>query len=345
MIRALLPWLVPSITTAGLWFRYEPTLRLAPAVYIIGLLIDHLVRADEARRESATANRQSSIIFLGVPLYASLLLAALNMASAVCIGDLAQRDELYALIVCAGMVAGLFAVPVAHELMHRDGHLPRTLSVVQLIMIGYPHFHVEHVEGHHVNVGTTRDPATARLGESLYAFIPRSVLGGFRHAWSHERHRLRHLGHTPWCFHNRVLWPTLALIVFVVLVQKTLGSCAVLFFVGQCAVAVMMLETMNYVEHYGVTRGPVDPIRCQHAWDSAAYFSNAIMFNLPRHAEHHVNSAPPHVKLQLNGARLLPGGYFAMFTLALFPPLWRYVMDPLAIAAMGNSDAYKTINR
>ena len=223
------------------------------------------------------------------------------------------------------MAGGIFGVTAAHELMHRRGPWPRAGAAFLLSLFSYPHFCIEHVQGHHRNVGTRRDPATARLGESLYAFLPRGVIGGFRGAWRIESRRLR----------NRLVWQYALLAGLYGIVGYALGGNGILVLAVQAAVAIFLLETLNYVGHYGLVRrvmapGRYEPVQQQHSWNSSHRVSNWLLFNVGRHSDHHCEPDRGYLSLKHeSGAPQLPGGYFAMFVLALFPPLWRRIMDPL----------------
>src|SRR6201999_1946659 len=81
-----------------------------------------------------------------------------------------------------GTVRGI-AINTAHELGHKRANLARWLSRVALAQSGYGHFFIEHNRGHHVRVATPEAPASSRLGESFYAFLPRTVLGSLRSSW------------------------------------------------------------------------------------------------------------------------------------------------------------------
>jgi alkane 1-monooxygenase len=213
-------------------------------------------------------------------------------------------------------------------MMHRRSRLERGLAVMLMTLFSYPHFCVEHVRGHHANVGTRRDPATARLGESLYAFLPRTVLGGFASACRIDP--------------ARVFVYLLLVATAYATVAVRFGVRGVAFFGLQSAVAVLLIEILNYVEHYGLVRGERERVSARHSWDSAHRVSNWMMFNVARHADHHRDASRGYAQLRnAAGGRRLPAGYFAMFVLALFPPLWRRVMDPLA--TMGGDDAVEPV--
>lgn len=245
-----------------------------------------------------------------------------------------STPELLWFVVSAGAVTGTLGITVAHELVHSRHRFERRLGGVVLATVWYMHFAIEHVAGHHRRVATPLDPATARLGESLYAFLPRSTLGGWLHAWALERRRLCRLGRSPWHPGNRMIWFTLAPPCIAFLLGAALGAPAAGFFAAQSAIAFTLLEVVNYVEHYGLLRpqlanGRYGPATAVHSWNSSFRFSNWGLLNLQRHSDHHANAQRPYELLRHHDeSPQLPLAYGAMVLLALLPPLWRRVMDP-----------------
>jgi alkane 1-monooxygenase len=236
------------------------------------------------------------------------------------------------LMMTVGLIGGL-AINAAHELGHTRRHSERSLSKIALAQTCYGHFFVEHNRGHHVRVATVEDPASARLGESLYAFIPRSVTGGLRSAWNLEKTRLAGSGKKQRALGNEVLnaW-LLSVALFSVLVAW-FGPVVLPWLIGQAIVGFCLLETVNYLEHYGLRRqkldnGRYERVRPSHSWNSSTVIANVLLFHLQRHSDHHANPLRNYQVLRhLDEAPQLPGGYSAMLLLALFPPLWRRLMD------------------
>lgn len=299
--------------------------------------LDSLLGVDRA---TATARDRQGIeasliwklaIWSWVPIQATLLLGGL-----LSVRDLSLRDVI-AVGTGVGMASGIFGVTAAHELMHHRGSIYRAGSVFILSLFSYPHFAVEHVYGHHRNVGTHRDPATARIGESLYAFLPRSVIGGLCSAWRIETRRLRRISSLS-LTRNHLFWQFAALVLIYGVVGCGFGSNRLLMIAVQSVVAVFLLETLNYVGHYGLVRrqvapGRYEPVQQRHSWNSSHRVSNWLLFNAGRHSDHHCEPRRSYLSLNHeNRAPQLPAGYFAMFVLALFPPLWRRIMDPLVPA-------------
>ena len=324
-LSLVLPCSVPAAVLAAYWSGAGWAFRIGAWVYFGALALDFVGGIDEGPMGDRFSTRPFRLItWLWVPQQAALIITGLF---AVRGADLAT---IYVTSVGAGMIGGMFGIPVAHELMHRNTRFERVLAEIEMTLFGYAHFCIEHVEGHHANVGLRHDPATARFGESLYAFIPRSVIGGFVNAWRLEVDRLRRSGLAVIGAGNRMLRYLLVVSAIVAGIALWAGWRGVVFFAAQSVVAIMVIESINYVEHYGLVRDESEPVTARHSWNSSHRVSNWLLFNVPRHSDHHDDAARPYPLLRHAAeARQLPAGYFAMFVLALFPPLWTAIMHPL----------------
>jgi alkane 1-monooxygenase len=244
------------------------------------------------------------------------------------------------LMTTVGLIGGL-AINAAHELGHTREQRERRLSKVALAQTCYGHFFVEHNRGHHVRVATPEDPASARFGESLYAFIPRSVIGSLRSAWSLEAARLAGLGKSRWTPGNHVLNAWLLSIALFTVLSVWFGAVVLPWLAGQAVIGFCLLETVNYMEHYGLRRqklpsGRYERVRPTHSWNSSSVIANVLLFHLQRHSDHHANPLRPYQVLRhVDDAPQLPNGYSAMLLLALCPPLWRRVMNPRVLDFYG----------
>lgn len=251
--------------------------------------------------------------------------------------------ELAGLVISCGVAAGGIGITVAHELIHKTGAWERGLGQALLLNACYMHFYIEHLIGHHARVSTPEDPASARLGESFYAFYPRTVVGSFKSAWGIEVQRLERQGLGPWTGRNRMLWYVLAPLGVAVALGLACGPLAGAFFLAQGVVAFSLLEVVNYLEHYGLERaalpnGRFERVGEQHSWSCANRLTNWFLFQLQRHADHHMHAARRYEALRhMPGAPELPTGYAGMIWLALVPPLWRKVMDPRVAAVRASA--------
>ncbi|CAN5232324.1 alkane 1-monooxygenase AlkB2 [soil metagenome] len=241
-------------------------------------------------------------------------------------------------LLSQGLVGGILAINTAHELIHKNGRLEPTVGGLLLASVGYHGFKIEHLRGHHVHVATEADASSARFGQSLWHFLPRALLLNTRNAWALEAHRLQAAGLPTWSRHNEMLrwsaiWLALALAFTI-----WLGPIGLVFFLLQGVFAAGSLEIINYIEHYGLERqrladGRYERTTHRHSWNSDYALSNLMLFQLQRHSDHHAFPKRRYAILRHHpDAPQLPGGYSAMFVLAMFPPLWRRIIDPRVLA-------------
>lgn len=223
---------------------------------------------------------------------------------------------------------------MAHELLHGRRRLDRALASVLLGFVCYGHWAQSHLL-HHVKVATPDDPSSARKGETLWEFIPRSVLGNIVDGYSFESRRRKRKGIRFWDVRNRALGWLGGPLVLAILTFIICGPKGILFFLIQAAVGIVMLEAVNYIEHYGLQRGQVadhqyEKVGPQHSWNTNTMYTNACSFRLQRHSHHHANESTPYYLLRSHpDAPRLPAPYSIMVMLALFPPVFFHVMDPL----------------
>ncbi len=273
--------------------------------------------------------------YLFIPIqFAGLVFACWLWAS----GDLSVAESI-GLAVTMGVVGGI-AINTAHELGHKRASMERWLSKVALAQTGYGHFFIEHNRGHHVRVATPEDPASSRLGESFWAFLPRTVLGSLRSAWGIERERLGRGSHSAWSWRNDILQAWAMTIALFGTLTAVFGLVVLPYLLIQ-ALGFILLEVVNYLEHYGLLRqkredGRYERCLPEHSWNSNNVASNVLLYHLQRHSDHHANPTRRYQALRhVDEAPQLPTGYAGMIVLAWFPPLWRRVMDPLLVEHYG----------
>jgi alkane 1-monooxygenase len=251
-------------------------------------------------------------------------------------GRLSTIDSI-GLALTMAMVSGI-AINTAHELGHKRASLERWLSKVALASSGYGHFFVEHNRGHHVRVATPEDPASARLGESFWAFLPRTVTGSLRSSWELEVERLARTNDRPWTWRNNILNAWAMTFALFALLTAAFGPVVLPYLVIQAVTGSSLLEVVNYLEHYGLLRQRREDGRYQrcspeHSWNSNNVASNVLLYHLQRHSDHHANPTRRYQALRhFDEAPQLPTGYAGMIVLAYVPPLWRRVMDPRLLA-------------
>ena len=210
--------------------------------------------------------------------------------------------ERVGLIVQAGVVSGGMGITVAHELMHKNDRLSVFFAEILLIQVFYAHYLVEHVLGHHSHVATPHDPTTSRLGESYYAFLPRTLFGSLKSAWNIEKKRLSRQQTPPFHYRNRALWYWGIEIALAVGLALIFGWPACIYFLGESFVAINLLEIINYTEHYGLRRnetavGKYERVTENHSWESRRRLTNFLLINLQLHSDHHIHPTKPYQEL------------------------------------------------
>lgn len=316
------------------WAFWAPAL----VIYLIVPMLDWIIGTDTTNPpESAVAGLDQDRYYRAI-VYAYLpsqYFATIFGAWLAVNGDLATW-ELAGLIIGVGIVNGI-GINTAHELGHKTNGLERWLAKLTLAPVAYGHFFVEHNKGHHKNVATPEDPASSKMGESFWVFLPRTVIGSVRSAWRIEKDRLARTGDGVWTTKNENLqaW-SLTVLLFAGL-TAWLGPWALVFLVAQAIYGAGLLEVINYIEHYGLLRLKIQGDRyerCQpkHSWNSNHIVTNLVLYQLQRHSDHHANPTRRFQALRhFDDSPQLPSGYASMLLLAYFPPLWFRWMDPLVV--------------
>ncbi|MGN6215492.1 MAG: alkane 1-monooxygenase [Solirubrobacterales bacterium] len=323
-------WFYWSLTGfGGFWFM-GPVL-----VFVLFPLLDLAIGMDPTNPPDSVLKfleqdryyRWCTYLFIPIQ-YAGLVFACWMWSS----GELSVVESI-GLALTMGVVGGI-AINTAHELGHKRASSEKWLSRVALAQTGYGHFFIEHNRGHHVKVATPEDPASARLGESFWAFLPRTVVGSLNSAWEIETARLDRLGKTHWGVHNDVLSAWAMTVILFGGLAVVFGAVVLPYLLVQAVIGFSLLEVVNYLEHYGLLRqkredGRYERCRPEHSWNSNNVASNVLLYHLQRHSDHHANPTRRYQALRhVDEAPQLPTGYAGMIVLAWFPPLWRRVMDP-----------------
>ena len=241
------------------------------------------------------------------------------------------------LAAVAGMTSGL-GINTGHELGHKKSQFERNLAKIVLAVPVYGHFWIEHNRGHHRDVSTPEDPASSRMGESIYKFALREVPGAFNRAWAIEKNRLERRGRSVWNSDNQILQSMALSAVVQVGLLLVFGWLMIPFLIIHNILAWWQLTSANYVEHYGLLRlkepnGKFE--RCQpwHSWNSNHIYSNLVLFHLERHSDHHAHPLRRYQSLRhFDDLPTLPSGYFGSYLLAYVPWLWYRIMDKRLLA-------------
>lgn len=235
-------------------------------------------------------------------------------------------------VTSMGLLLGIFGINVGHELGHRGKPMEKWLARISLMTSLYIHFYIEHNKGHHKRVATHEDPATARLGETVYAFWFRSIIYSYRGAWNIANKETRKKGQQVFSMHNEMVSTQLLQLVFLLLIIILFGWKVTALYLISAWLGILLLETVNYIEHYGLQRKKLDAAHYErtqpvHSWNSDHILGRLLLFELSRHSDHHYMASRKFQVLRHHqSAPQMPTGYPGMILLSLLPPLWFSVM-------------------
>lgn len=332
--RYLSAYLVPAACWAGLAYGGW----LAPGALWIGFVIVPLielflparpVNPDAARYQARAVHPFfDALLFLNVPI-----VLAISLYYARLLGHQEwTAGQRMVSVFNVGIVLGVCGINVAHELGHRSDALSRWAARILLLPVLYGHFTIEHNYGHHVRVATPDDPATARRSEPVYAFFLRSMVQGYRHAWTLGTKFLHDRQRPLW--QHELVWTHLAQAAWLAVIWILAGTAGLLTYLGAALIGILALEAVNYIEHYGMLRnrlpsGRYEPQSERHSWNSNHELGRIMLFELVRHADHHYHTERKYQNLRhLDASPQLPFGYPMSIILALVPPVWFRIMNP-----------------
>ena len=245
-----------------------------------------------------------------------------------------STSEWIGLSLSAGILLATNGINVAHELGHRMSYFERAMSKTLYIPCLYMHFYIEHNFGHHMNVATPADGATAKYNQSVYAFWISSVSKQYVDAWKKQIELLSIKNRSFFSLYNDMLWYHLIQPIYLLTVLVLFSKTAMLFAIASGVISFLFLECINYIEHYGLLRsktpsGRYERVQTHHSWNSNYNIGRIVLYELTRHSDHHFKSAKKYQLLETHKeSPHLPMGYPASILLSLVPPLWFFVMNP-----------------
>ena len=320
------------IISIGGWATY-----VGIAFIFYDALVDYFIGGDprnyDPEIESEVAQKQYYRV-LNYMAFIGVIILIVYSSYAFVNPNISLFEQIGILTSC-GVGTAALGIIRAHEMIHRKSGVDRFFGGILLSFMWYGTFKVEHVRGHHVDVATDNDPSSAKKGEIIYFFILKSIIINFVKAFEIEAARLKSRGHSYFSWHNEALTLTLFSIIFTCMIGYAFGTLSAVFFVAQGFVAIALLELINYVQHYGLRRkklenGKYEKPNYTHSWNSNAKTNNFILLNLLRHSDHHVNQSRPYQILRhIPESPQLPTGYTGMILIALIPPLWFKIVDPI----------------
>lgn len=241
--------------------------------------------------------------------------------------------EIVGIVLSLGIILGSNGINVAHELGHRKKLYERILGKILLVPSHYTHFFVEHNHGHHLDVSTPEDPSTAKYNQNLYSFWLQSVSGTYVKAWKIQK-KLNKINKTPFfSLKNDMLWFTIVQVVYLLSIYFFFNFKVIVVAFVAGIVGFLLLETINYIEHYGLKRkklpsGRYERVTEKHSWNSNHILGRILLYELTRHSDHHYKSTKEYQILEFHDeSPQLPFGYPTSMVLSFIPPLWFSIMN------------------
>ncbi len=319
-----------SFTSTG-WLTWSPMMY----AWIFIPMVELLIKPDEKNMDFAEEEVAKKDKLYDYLLYTFVLLQFVALyiflngfhTAGIAGWDIAGR-------VCSmGLLCGTFGINVAHELGHRVNVFEQSLAKASLLTSLYMHFFIEHNKGHHKNVATPEDPSSARYNEPVYLFYFRTIVYSYLSAWRIANNEMKKKGLSWLSWKNEMLQAHLIQLLFVLAIFFSFGLTVTLYFLCAAFIGILLLETVNYIEHYGLQRkktvaGKYERAMPHHSWNSNHVLGRLMLFELSRHSDHHYLASKKYQILQHHDdAPQLPTGYPGSMILAMLPPVWFYVMN------------------
>ena len=279
------------------------------------------------------------LLYLNVPIVYAIFFISLNT---LLVSN--SLFEIIGIILSSSIVMATNGINVGHELGHRKSLLSRMCSKLLYLPCQYMHFFIEHNYGHHINVATPQDPATAKFKQNLYSFWISSVIKTYISAWKIQLKLLRVSKLSFFSIKNDMLFYTIFQISFLFFIYFNYGLVVTIYSFIMSIVSFLFLETINYIEHYGLLRkiksnGKYERVKPHHSWNSNHTVGRIVLYELTRHSDHHFISSKKYQVLEsIEESPQLPYGYPTSILISFFPPLWFKIMNPLVKKHMGYSD-------
>jgi alkane 1-monooxygenase len=321
---------VQSFTSYG-WACYIPLIY----AWIIIPVLELLFRPDprnlsSAEEEVAKQNMTYDLILYAVVLleFPVLYLFLHSMSDpALTLSDKIGRTG------SMGLICGTFGINVGHELGHRTKIHEQWLAKLSLMTSLYMHFFIEHNKGHHKRVATPEDPSSARYGEMVYSFWFRSIFFSYLSAWHIANNDCRKKGRSVISLSNEMIQVHFIQAIWVGALYFMFGYPVILYYLSAAVMGILLLETVNYIEHYGLSRkmiqqGKYERAMPMHSWNSDHVLGRIMLFELSRHSDHHYLASRKYQVLRHHDdAPQMPTGYPGMMLLSLVPPVWFSIMN------------------
>ena len=334
-LKYLMSYTIANVTIVGILLGGGYTyMTVVYAFVFIPALEMILKESNEEMSDEVKKNRSMDIFFdillyLNIPLVFSIFFLSLNMMFYS-----TSLVEIVGIIASTSIMMATNGINVAHELGHRKSFFSRTCSKLLLMPSQYMHFYIEHNFGHHVNVGTEEDPATAKYKQSLYSFWITSVIGQYISAWKLQLKLLKISKHKFFSIKNDMMFYVIFQLLFIYVIYFNYGMTVMIYSLVISVISFLFLETINYIEHYGLSRkkdenGRYERVKTVHSWNSNHVVGRLVLYELTRHSDHHFISSKKYQVLEsIYESPQLPYGYPTSILLSMVPPLWFKIMNP-----------------
>ena len=269
------------------------------------------------------------ILFLSVPVQVCCLVYFLYIIQFEVFGTV----DYWGKVTAMGLMCGVLGINVGHELGHRQKRWEQFFGEILLLSSLDTHFLPYHNAGHHKNVATPNDSATAKKNQWVFNFWITSHFGSYFEAWKVENERLQRKDKHWLTLNNRMVSYTICNILLLAMIYYFCDLHVLLAFIFAAIFGILLLETINYIEHYGLLRkqmesGRYEKVKHTHSWNSDHPVGKTLLFNLSRHSDHHYNGSKKYQILKsLEESPKMPTGYPGMMLLSLVPPLWFAIMN------------------
>ena len=334
-MKYLWAYSIPVIGVLGIYLGGFWSFSALVFAFVVIPFLELLLPKDENNYDPETISKRLNNKFFDVLLY--LNVPIVYGAIFFCLYKITQTEvsntEIIGMTLSLGIILGANGINVAHELGHRTNLFEKILGKFLLIPSHYTHFFIEHNHGHHLHVSTPEDPSTAKYNQNLYAFWFQTVTGTYKKAWEIQKKLNAIDNRSFFSVKNDMFWFTIIQISYLVLIYSFYGFKGFLFVLFVGIVGFLLLETINYIEHYGLKRnllasGRYERVSEKHSWNSNHILGRIILYELTRHSDHHFKSQKKYQILEYHDVSpQMPYGYPTSMVLSFFPPLWFAIMN------------------
>lgn len=343
-MKYALAFTIPLVAALGFYWGGAGLYAVVVYAFVLLPLLEMLLSINPKNLDAEEIEKQKVntiydwMLYLNLPIVYGLLAHVLYQVSL----HNYTAAEVTGYLLSMGIVLGANAINVAHELGHRDKFYERVLAKILLLPSFYGHFYIEHNHGHHLDVGTPNDPSSARYNQPLFFFWLQAVFGTYAKAWKLQLKLNKHHQRPFWSFKNDMLLFSFGYVAYLFTVFYVLGYVGVFSAILSGMVGILLLETINYIEHYGLRRkllpsGRYERVSEIHSWNSNHILGRIVLYELTRHSDHHYKSNKKYQLLNCHASSpQLPLGYPTSMVLAFIPPLWFAVMNKRVPKEMRN---------